>query len=66
MTEQSQRGADVSGRVPAPRRSEKDAASGDDGHVAVRVRPARVHHDPERLPVRAERFLGLLDRARRR
>lgn len=33
--------------------------------VRVRVRPVRLPHAPERLPDRAGRFLGLLDRSRR-
>ena len=45
---------------PAPRPAE------DEKPVEARVRPVRLLHDPERLPVRAERFLGLLDRSRRR
>jgi hypothetical protein len=28
-------------------------------------RPSRVPHAPDGIPVRAERFLGLLDRSRR-
>lgn len=31
----------------------------------VRARPVRLPHAPERLPDRAGRFLGLLDRSRR-
>jgi hypothetical protein len=31
----------------------------------VPTRPARTPHEPDRMPVRAGRFLELLDRARR-
>jgi hypothetical protein len=65
MTEQERRGADASGRVPEPRDSDEDTTTDEGGRVAVRVGLARLHHDPERLPHRAERFLGLLDRSRR-
>ena len=36
----------------------------DEERARARTRAARYPHAPERLPVRAERFLGLLDRSR--
>lgn len=63
MTEQERRGADASGLVPEPRDSDGDKTD-EGGRVAVRAGLARLHHDRERLPHRAERFLGLLDRSR--
>jgi hypothetical protein len=34
-------------------------------HRRVSTRPARTPHEPDRMPVRAGRFLELLDRSRR-
>jgi hypothetical protein len=47
-----------------------EATRGTAGHpttdrAGTRVRPVRLPHAPERLPDRAGRFLGLLDRSRR-
>ena len=50
---------------PTSRPNDDTTIAHDDERARPRTRAARYPHAPERLPDRAGRFLGLLDRSRR-